>query len=626
MKRYEFFLLNEGNFILHNFITILTNTIYPISQKQIKQVIFNHKIIFQTSSLTNNQAMMENNKNNVASYNYSQGNDQQNTNISSQQQYMAQNQRLNNQICSQQPSFSTISYPSNANIQTTQMQQHQNYILQRQQQHNFNRQIQQQQQVINQQMEKQWFSTHSQQQQVNHTLNKKDDNVSTTELEIEDDLLLENDDFEFSSDDNLIANNGLTSNNDIFSSRATKNKGEKRSITGQDENNEISNSPIQVTNNKKTKPDDHSIAPIIYFRIDFELVKKPLLLEKKIMDALEKSKIILKSIKVTQNGNLLVYPSNIDDKKNIIENRLLFPECKLCDLEKNIKKNQLIVKGINAENFGLRYNSGITQKYKICNIIEIKKKDGTILNVCKIELESKEEFERLLQVGTIQLGLFSYKVEQVAKSPLRCHNCKEFGHSIKSCNKTTKCAKCGRDSHDNECENNITCCINCGDSHSSYFKGCPAYKDQMKTEIAKANETKRKRIETESNNETVPQGFKRNYSAVTNPINNINHQIKLNFEALSKQLQNTLNDSIKNEMKSSINEFKQEVKSLVSKAVCENNERICYFLIDVVRAIQPNLAKPNNNMIDVISSRFNHHNMGKVSTKNLNEYVTKLWT
>ena len=52
-------------------------------------------------------------------------------------------------------------------------------------------------------------------------------------------------------------------------------------------------------------------------------------------------------------------------------------------------------KGINAENFALRYRSGISQEYKIDNIIEIKKKGGTIFNFGKIELESKEEFERL---------------------------------------------------------------------------------------------------------------------------------------------------------------------------------------------------------------------------------------
>lgn len=81
-----------------------------------------------------------------------------------------------------------------------------------------------------------------------------------------------------------------------------------------------------------------------------------------------------------------------------------------------------MVKGINAENFSLRYNSDTSQEYKIDNIIEIRKKDGTFLNICKIEMDSKDDFERLLQDETIKLDLFNYKVERIHKSPIRCHN------------------------------------------------------------------------------------------------------------------------------------------------------------------------------------------------------------
>ena len=58
-----------------------------------------------------------------------------------------------------------------------------------------------------------------------------------------------------------------------------------------------------------TSSDENSkVTPIIYFRIDYELVKNQIVLENVIMDALKASKITLKSIKITQNGNLLVYP------------------------------------------------------------------------------------------------------------------------------------------------------------------------------------------------------------------------------------------------------------------------------------------------------------------------------
>ena len=66
-----------------------------------------------------------------------------------------------------------------------------------------------------------------------------------------------------------------------------------------------------------------------------------------------------------------------------------------------------MVKGIDSESFSLRFNSGLSQIYKIEKIIEIKTKEGRILNMCKIELDSKEDYDKLLQEGTIQLGLFN---------------------------------------------------------------------------------------------------------------------------------------------------------------------------------------------------------------------------
>jgi hypothetical protein len=72
--------------------------------------------------------------------------------------------------------------------------------------------------------------------------------------------------------------------------------------------------------------------------INHELVKKPLHLEKNILEALRNNKISLNQIKVTENGNLLVYPSSNEDKKSIIDNKLLFPECQFCDLDSSKKK------------------------------------------------------------------------------------------------------------------------------------------------------------------------------------------------------------------------------------------------------------------------------------------------
>ena len=53
--------------------------------------------------------------------------------------------------------------------------------------------------------------------------------------------------------------------------------------------------------------------------------------------------------------------------------------------------------------------------------------------MCKIELSTKEERDRLIESGYIQLGLTTYKIEQIVKSPTRCNNFKQFGHNTISC-------------------------------------------------------------------------------------------------------------------------------------------------------------------------------------------------
>jgi hypothetical protein len=325
------------------------------------------------------------------------------------------------------------------------------------------------------------------------------------------------------------------------------------------------------------------------------------------LEDLKNTKIIINSIKVTQNGNLLVYPGSVEDKKMLIEKNLLFPESQSCDLEMNKKNLQLLVKGINAENFELRYNSNLIQNHKISQVIEIKKKDGTVLNMCKIEMETKDEFEGLLHAGNIKIGLYSYKVEKIARSPLMCHNCKEYGHSLKSCNKQSRCAKCGKNSHENECDANVKC-LHCGNNHSCYFKGCSTYKDLMKKEIESDKERVKEKQLTMLHNKdpnNVPIGFIRNYSdtshfnnnkssysAAVNPIGSITNQINLKFNELSKQLLSTVTDSLKNQIITSVNEMKKELQESVSSLIVKNNDKMVHFILDVIRTILPETIKP----------------------------------
>lgn len=137
-------------------------------------------------------------------------------------------------------------------------------------------------------------------------------------IEIEDDLELSNL-YNLKENTVKVHENGTTT-------RSTTNRGQKRANV-QIEDSIESISPVQTPisqntsmpiSNEITKSDEHNVAPIIYFRINYELVRQPLLLEKTIMESLKSSKILLNSIKITQNGNLLVYPSSTEKKKKLL--------------------------------------------------------------------------------------------------------------------------------------------------------------------------------------------------------------------------------------------------------------------------------------------------------------------
>ena len=90
------------------------------------------------------------------------------------------------------------------------------------------------------------------------------------------------------------SNSHVTINKDGSSIRATAKKGEKRGIEEIDEDNDTTKKTSQgnttintASNMSKSSDDNNKVAPIIYFRINFELVKEQSLLENLIMDALK---------------------------------------------------------------------------------------------------------------------------------------------------------------------------------------------------------------------------------------------------------------------------------------------------------------------------------------------------
>lgn len=80
--------------------------------------------------------------------------------------------------------------------------------------------------------------------------------------------------------------------------------------------------------------------------------------------------------------------------------------------------------------------------------------------------------------NNIKLGFMSYNIEPYYPPPLRCFNCKKYGHSTITCRNSTVCGRCGGDHNDSECANTNYRCTNCGQNHTTYDKTCESYLNQ----------------------------------------------------------------------------------------------------------------------------------------------------
>ncbi len=92
-------------------------------------------------------------------------------------------------------------------------------------------------------------------------------------------------------------------------------------------------------------------------------------------------KIKVKEIKITANGNLLIFPSTLDDKLYLLDDKLLFPDLQKLDLDNsNNKKFLVMVKGINATDFKDKFNN-FESDFECNDVHEIKNKDNRILQM-----------------------------------------------------------------------------------------------------------------------------------------------------------------------------------------------------------------------------------------------------
>ena len=88
----------------------------------------------------------------------------------------------------------------------------------------------------------------------------------------------------------------------------------------------------------------------------------------------------------------------------------------------------------------------------------------------------------------ITVGYLKVKVALFVPNPMRCFNCKNFGHTSQRCKVAAKCTGCGKDKHEGQCEG-PKLCSNCNGPHASSAKDCPVW--QKEKEIQRVRVEKR---------------------------------------------------------------------------------------------------------------------------------------
>jgi hypothetical protein len=131
---------------------------------------------------------------------------------------------------------------------------------------------------------------------------------------------------------------------------------------------------------------------------------------------------------------------------------------------------------------------------------------------------------------------------------------------------------------------------------------------------------------TENSDRGAPEVFKRNYSSMSSPINapDISSLIQKELNGFMSNIAKQLTD-FTNQITKNMNEIKNDLEKSIGKQILDNNIKLSYFFIDLIKTIIPNCQKPDEKTAHAISNRFNNHQLGNLSSKTLTEYVNKLW-
>ena len=193
------------------------------------------------------------------------------------------------------------------------------------------------------------------------------------------------------------------------------------------------------------------------------------------------------------------------------------------------------------------------------------------------------------------------------------------------------------------CTSDISECVNCGDNHSSYYKGCLKYKELLKAEVIKITTSKEDKKNTRPAAK-MNEGFTRTYSSAvqsgadqyksTNESQNtieeilrrVDTNMKINQSVIEKKFdaEAKLLEANMKEVKSSINNINVNVEN-ISKSIVVNNGKLCYFILDFIKILLPQLSKPTKKAAEQVNNVMQYHKLGSLNTDQFYDYIEKIW-
>ena len=265
-------------------------------------------------------------------------------------------------------------------------------------------------------------------------------------------------------------------------------------------NEQITNTSSQHSTFKQTKIDKdtpqlaNKSIPVVVKGIPRSTTDNPILLKDEIKKV--KPNANIQNIKVFKSGDILIQPCDPHSSNILLQNwpsnvKLGKPTARL-PTNKIPPNNNVVILGVHPSVTDAQIQTSLEDYgHQIVSLRRFTAK-ATGNPTWKIRVNfSEQESKKAALANGVYIGYSLHKCQDYHALPtvIQCYNCNTWGHHASKCTNPMKCVRCGESHKVSQCpvarENTI--CSNCGDSHSSAYKGCPAYKIAQQNLASKTN-------------------------------------------------------------------------------------------------------------------------------------------